>query len=533
MATWAKDAVFYQIYPTSFFDANNDGVGDFKGMEEKLDYVKSLGVDAVWLNPFYLSPFMDGGYDIEDYYSVDPRFGTMADFESFMKKATSLGIKVVIDLVIGHTSLKNKWFLESAKDERNEYSDWYIWTDSNFTKYKDKTIHGLFNRDGGYMINYYACQPALNFGWVSTEPENVDPNDPYNGGEAWKIHYLDERLVPLRMEIIKIMRFWMEKGVSGFRVDMASSLVKGSSYESEDPELIKGIVWLWNQLIPAIKKDYPDVFFVAEWVNPRVSVGECGFDSDFILHDTPCYNDLFRNEKGSNLLRALERGHSYFHKDGKGSVDEFIKEAYHIYEKTDGKGYFTAPSGNHDEVRIGVNRSQADLKVVFAFLLTFRHLPFIYYGDELGLTHNFNINKDGGFIRTGSRTPMQWTNGKNRGFSEFDGELYLPVNDDKDCSVESQEKDEKSLLNTVKALLKLRKEYSCLNAENALNVVTTGYPFVYERTDGEKTVIIALNPSSEFKQIDLEYKKVLMSENSDFDGKTVTLKGQSFAILLK
>ena len=140
MVNWSKNAVFYQIYPTSFMDGNNDGVGDFIGMTDKLDYVKSLGVDAVWLNPFYLSPFMDGGYDIEDYYQVDPRFGTMADFEAFVKKAKSLGLRVIVDLVIGHTSFKNKWFLESAKDQKNQYSDWYIWTDCNFTKYKDKNI---------------------------------------------------------------------------------------------------------------------------------------------------------------------------------------------------------------------------------------------------------------------------------------------------------------------------------------------------------------------------------------------------------
>ena len=112
MNSWKSNAVFYQIYPTSFYDGNGDGIGDFVGMIEKLDYVKSLGVDAVWLNPFYLSPFMDGGYDVEDYYQVDPRFGTMQDFENFVAKAKSLGIRVVVDLVIGHTSFKNKWFIE-------------------------------------------------------------------------------------------------------------------------------------------------------------------------------------------------------------------------------------------------------------------------------------------------------------------------------------------------------------------------------------------------------------------------------------
>ena len=326
MQSWKSDAIFYQIYPTSFMDGNGDGVGDFIGMTEKLDYVKSLGANAVWLNPFYLSPFMDGGYDIQDYYQVDPRFGNMQDFENFVKKAKSLGIKVIIDLVVGHTSNKHEWFKESAKKERNEKSDWFIWTSNWYTGYKNKTLFGLYERDGGFFINYYACQPALNYGWTFEQEDQQ--------GE-WQMHYTDKRLEPLRAEIIKIMQFWMAKGIDGFRVDMASHLVKGGDYQTQNPKVVEGIRWLWNKLITPIKNQYPEVFFVAEWDCPRNSVGICDFDCDFILHDEPCYNDLFRNEKGKNLYPELEKGDSYFAKAGKGSVKEFIKYSQEVFEKVE------------------------------------------------------------------------------------------------------------------------------------------------------------------------------------------------------
>ena len=520
MSSWKSNAIFYQIYPTSFMDGNGDGIGDFKGMTEKLDYVKSLGVNAVWLNPFYLSPFMDGGYDIEDYYQVDPRFGSMSDFEEFVKKAKSLGIRVIIDLVIGHTSFKHKWFLESAKKERNDKTDWYIWTSNWYTSYPNKTIFGLYERDGGYFINYYACQPALNFGWNLTDKEPAE----------WQMHYTDERLKPLREEIINIMQFWMAKGIDGFRVDMASHLVKGGDFESEEPEKIKGIKWLWEKLMTPIKQKYPDVFFVAEWDNPFTSVAECGFDSDFILHDIPCYNDLFRNEKGTNLYPALEKGNSYFSKEGKGSLKEFIKYSKRVFNKCDGNGYFSIPSGNHDQVRIAVNRDNEVLKTAFAFLLTFKHIPFIYYGDEIGLTHDFSVNKDGGFIRTGSRTPMQWDNGKNRGFSTFEGELYLPVNDYLSQSVQTQDQEENSLLNTVRKLIAVRKENSCLNGDGEILVVEDGYPFIYERKDACAKITVMINPSD--NQLERQFNgKVLLSSNCNIVDNKVTLNAQSFIII--
>ena len=530
MNKWLKDCVFYEIYPTSFYDGNGDGVGDLKGITQKLDYVAALGVKGIWFNPFYPSPFMDGGYDVADYCAVHPMLGTMADFEEMLAKCKSLGLKVVIDLVIGHTSYTHPWFLESAKDERNEYSDWYIWTDNNFNK--KNSVHGLFPRDGGYVTNYYACQPALNYGYNSLPPYGTR-KDAYDLGEDWKMHYTDERLKPLREEILNIMRFWLNKGVDGFRVDLANSLVKGCVYDSDDDKDTEGLQWLWNILIGTIKAEYPDTVFVAEWVYPSNSVGKCGFDLDYLAHDRPEYNDLFRKEKGTNILPAFECGRTYFSAEGKGTVENFLAYTARLYNDVAGKGYFSVPSGYHDIVRVAEKKDEEVLKTVFAFLLTYKHVPFIYYGDEIGMTHAWGTNKDGGYIRTGSRTPMQWTNGKNRGFSDTDGELYLPVNDQKTQSVEWQEKSENSLLNTVKKLLKLRNENAALQADAELKVLRCedgGYPLVYERTDGTTSFVIAINPSERAVEIE-SFGKIVLCQNCQEKGDKLTLSGKSFVIM--
>lgn len=531
MNTWIKDAVFYQIYPTSFYDSNNDGIGDIQGIIEKLDYVKSLGVNAIWFNPFYPSPFYDGGYDVSDYCAVHEKLGTIQDFEQLITRCKEFGIRVVIDLVVGHTSVEHKWFKESAKDERNKYSDYYIWTDSNFNKFQDKSIHGLYPRDGGYVINYYACQPALNYGF-NDKPRERDENNAYDLGEDWKMHYTDERLRPLREEILNVMRFWLEKGVDGFRVDLANSLVKGCVYNSDKDEDTKGLQWLWNILIGTIKKEYPDTAFIAEWVYPVNSVGKCGFDLDYLAHDEPTYNQLLRNEQGTNILPAFEMGKTYFSKEGMGNITEFLKYTKRLYDEIGDKGCFSVPSGYHDIVRLAEKKSQNQLKTTFAFLLTYKHVPFIYYGDEIGMKHTFGINKDGGYVRTGARTPMQWDNGKNCGFSTY-SQTYLPVNECKTPTVEDMEREKDSLLNTVRKLIEIRKSSSAFSATGGLEIVSCengGYPLIFRRYNETESFIIAINPSKEQKLISIKGKTICsLNAQSTEDG--TLLNEESFLIV--
>lgn len=516
---WLKDAVIYQIYPSSFYDGNDDGIGDLKGITQKLEYLSGLGVNAVWINPFYPSSFYDGGYDVTNYCDVDKRFGNMQDFLNLIKKSKDYNIKIIIDLVLGHTSFKHPWFEKSAEYNKNKYSDYYIWTDSIFCKYKDKTIHGLFERDGGYYANYYASQPALNFGFNDTEQGKE--NDEYSASKSWIMHYTDQRLKPLRDEIISIIEFWFNKGVDGIRFDMANSLVKGCIYNSDDDKDIEGLKWVWDKIFCVIKSKYPDKVFIAEWMYPLNSVGKCGFDLDFFSHDITEYNSLFRNEKGSNLLPSFEKGDNYFSENGKGDINGFIEVCKKMFCNIKEKGYVSVPSGSHDQIRIAKNKNQTVLKTIYAFLLTFKHVPIIYYGDEIGITHHENINKEGGYIRTGARTPFQWTNGENRGFSKNE-DIFLPVNNNIDQSLESQIADENSLFNTIKKLISIRKKYKCLNAQGEINILNTNYPLIYERYNENEKIIICINPKNqEYVVKDYNDKKIIFGINYSNNGNIV------------
>lgn len=502
-----NNKIIYQIYPTSFYDGNGDGIGDLKGISEKLPYVKSLGADIIWLNPVYKSPFKDGGYDIIDHCAIDKKFGTMEDFDSFLSLAHESGIKVVMDLVVGHTSDKHAWFKMSKRPKRNAFSDYYIWTNSVFVG-GDNAIKGMAKRAGNYMVNYYAFQPALNYGFVNADAD-------------YKMHYTDSRLKPLREEVLNIIKFWFERGVDGFRVDLAGNMIKGGRN-------LTALKWFYGNIIGEAKRLYPENIFMAEWGVPEQST-ECGFDIDYINHESKGYNEIFRSDKGSNIMPAFEKGNSYFSKNAKGTKLPLMQYLQYLTDNLRAGAYYAIPSGFHDMVRISKNRDADALKCVFAFLLTFKNVPLIYYGDEIGLKHNFKVNKDGGYIRTGARTPMQWTNGKNRGFSD-NNKIYLPVEKSLNISVESQEKDAESLLNTVKTLIKIRKRTPALlyDAEYSVDL-SKEYPLVYTRRKDNQKILVAINPSGKPVRIDYKIKKAIYGNNYELsDG--IELKAQGFII---
>ena len=506
MQPWLNEAIIYEIYPVSFYDSNGDGIGDFNGITQKIPYLKDLGINTVWLNPFYKSPFRDGGYDVSDYYAVDPMFGTMEDCENMFKAFHEAGIRVIVDLVVGHTSDKHPWFLQSKKGKPHpKYKDWYIWTPSCFTS-APRAMSGMSKRNGNYLINYYAFQPALNYGYNKIE----------KGKEAWQWHYTDERLKPLRDEIKNIIRYWLGKGVDGFRVDLAQSLVKA------DPDQ-EGVKWFWNIVIGETKKSYPDCCFLAEWGDPIKAV-ECGFDLDYLCHATDGYNQIFRSEKGSNLGDYWERAeHSYFSKDGLGSFQGFLDYVNEFYQKTNGNGAFSLPSGYHDMIRIAHQKDTGVLKCIFAFLLTFKGIPQIYYGDEIGIRHNFQVNKDGGYVRTGARTPMQWDNTPHRGFTKAK-RAYLPTERAKNRSVESQLADENSLLNTVKRLIKLHADYPQFAFDAGLKMLNSGYPLEYILECGGEKIFVCINCTEREYTASKKVKEILLSENADVVGGGVRVK---------
>ena len=203
---WLNDAVFYNVYPQSFYDANGDGIGDLKGIAAKLDYVVEMGYTAIWLNPIFVSPFRDAGYDITDFYTVAPRYGTNEDFAYLTAEAKKRGIKVVLDLVAGHTSLECAWFQQSAKPEKNRYTNRYVWSNSVWDTWGGNLISGYSDRDGCYMKNFFYCQPALNYGFKTiTEP--------------WQLPMDHPDCLATREELLNVMRHWSKLGADGFRTD--------------------------------------------------------------------------------------------------------------------------------------------------------------------------------------------------------------------------------------------------------------------------------------------------------------------------
>ena len=524
MLNWLENAVFYQVYPISFFDSNGDGKGDLQGIIQKADYLQDLGVTCVWLNPIYKSPFKDAGYDIADYMQIDKRFGTMEDLQAVIDTFHARGIRVILDLVIGHTSNKHPWFKKSATAKPNKYWDYYVWTENLFQDHPG-LIRGLHDRDGGYLPNYYASQPALNYGF-----ENPDPEKP------WQMHYTDERLRPLREELLQVMRHYLDMGADGFRVDMAGHMIKGGSTFEESKlfdhsdEGLNGIKWFWNQILPVLRAEYKDAVFVAEWCLPQIAIAKCGFDVDILAHDNVAFNDLLRNEPGENLVPYYERGDDYFSPNGKGTMKNFVEYTAYLYDQMGNKGMFTTATGSHDEIRMSIHKDEAMIRCIWAFLLTYKNVPFVYYGDEIGMEHNFELSKDGGGIRTGARTPMQWTKGRNRGFTTSRSP-YLPTSNKKGQSVEEQLADPNSILNCAKELIALRKTCPALFISAKQTFLETGYPAVYTREGGGQKITVLLNPSNETYTREVKHSKVLKAQNTEIDGATVTLKPQSFAIL--
>ena len=511
MKQWIKEAIIYEIYPISFYDSNGDGLGDFNGITQKIPYLVDLGVNTVWINPFYQSPFKDGGYDITDYYAVDGRFGSMQDCENMLQAFHKAGIRIIVDLVVGHTSDKHEWFKKSKQAKPHpQYKNWYIWTDCCFTP-ADRSMKGMSKRNGNYIVNYYAFQPALNYGF----------NEIKKGEESWQWHYTDERLKPLRDEIINIIRFWLKKGVDGFRVDLANSLVKADKNG-------EGVKWFWNVVIGEAKKINPDCCFLAEWGNP-IKAAECGFDLDYLCHATQPYNELFRSDKGTNLTAWLERaGHSYFAKEGKGEFKNFLAYVTDIFKNS--QGAYSIPTGFHDIIRIAEKKDVGVLKCIFAFILTFKCVPQIYYGDEIGIKHNYRVNKDGGYTRTGARTPMQWDNSLHRGFTTAK-RAYLPTESAKNRSVESQKGDEKSLYNTVKTLIKLHTTYPQFSYGAELKMINDKYPLEFVRRANGEEIYIAINPTQRDYEIKQKAKTVLAQENVEIKEKTIKLKKYSFIVI--
>lgn len=484
LPSWLSEAVFYEIYPQSFYDANGDGIGDFAGMTEKLDDLSALGINAIWVNPCFESPFMDAGYDITDYCRIAPRYGTNEDAIRFFNEAHRRGMRVLLDLVPGHTSDRHPWFLESKKPEKNAYTNRYIWTGNAFDYPEGfRLMSGLSDRDGNYMVNFFSSQPALNYGFENRQYDwQLPPDHP------------DCRATLEEMK--HVMRFWLDAGCDGFRVDMAYSLVKN------DP-LFTGTKRLWNEVREMFEREYPDAVLLSEWSCAEQAI-DAGFHMDFYLHfNSVGYNALFQTAPFDYVDKA-EAAPCFFHRDGKGDVTRFLNEFLPKYRYIRGRGYMCLPTGNHDMVRYSHLRSEEELKAIAAFILLFPTVPFLYYGDEIGMRYQIGLtSKEGGYYRTGSRTPMQWSDGKNKGFSAAD-QTYLPVDSAPDAPTIAQQRTRAgSLWHTVRDAVALRKSDPAFGADGDFRVAYAkegAYPFVFRRG----RYVISVNPSERSERIALD-----------------------------
>ena len=469
---WLDNAIFYEIYPQSFCDSNGDGIGDFNGIIGKLDYIKGLGCNAVWLNPCFESPFGDAGYDVSDYYSAAPRYGTNEDLKRLFDEVHRRGMHILLDLVPGHTSVEHKWFKESMKAEKNAYTDRYVWTDSIWEEPQGMgCIRGISERDGSCAVNFFSHQPALNYGFYKPDPD-----------KKWQQSMDSEGARATLEELKNIMRFWLGMGCDGFRVDMAGSLVK----HDEDG---KGTIRLWQNVREFLDREFPQAAMVSEWGEPDKSL-QGGFHMDFLLHFGPShYNDLFRCPE------------PFFSGRGKGDISEFVKKYVENYEKSEKKGLICIPSGNHDMDRLARGIEGDHLKIVFAFLLSMPGAPFIYYGDEIGMRYVENLTSvEGGYSRTGSRSPMQWDDTTNAGFSAAPAEkLYIKQDGSPDRpTVKAQMSDEGSLYHEIKRLIAVRQSHAALRSRGEIEFLYAEknmYPLAYLRSAGEEKILVILNPA--------------------------------------
>lgn len=508
---WWKEAVVYQIYPRSFKDSDGDGIGDLKGIISKLDYIKSLGIDVVWLNPIYSSPNDDNGYDVSDYRNIMKDFGTMENFDALLKGLHDRGIKLVMDLVVNHSSDEHEWFKQSRSSRTSPYRNYYHWW--NAERGKPSPRYSLFdiNHDAwrydsltnAYYLHYFSRkQPDLNW-------ENP----------------------VLRKEVYDIMKFWADKGIDGFRLDAFQFAAKDTSF-------------------PAFPKDYEKNFSLYYAIGPHLhdylkEMNEQVFSKYQVMSVAEGAGNNF--EDAHNLVDAerkeLNMAYAF---DGVGIATPEGYRLLHfkdVFSRWDSafakKGWLSIFLSNHDQARL-VSRFGNDSpafrdlssKMLATFILTMRGTPYYYYGDELGMTNaGFNKIEDykdmstlneyqhqkdiGGNLqkymdrikaesRDNGRTPMQWENSSNAGFSS--GTPWIKVNPNyKTINQAAQESDPNSCLNYFRKLVKLRKDnptlvygkYTLLDKSNA-NV------YAYTRaSDGNKMLII-LNFSTKVAKLSTE-----------------------------
>jgi alpha-glucosidase len=475
---WWKTGVFYQIYPRSFQDSNGDGIGDLPGIMQRLDYLVWLGIDAVWLSPIFPSPMADFGYDVTDYKAIDPIFGTIAQLDALSAEIKQRGLKLLLDFVPNHTSDQHPWFQESRASRNSRRRDWYLWRDA------------------------VAGGPPNN--WLS-----------HFGGSAWEwdpltrqYYYhsflkeqpdLNWRSPEVGAAMHEVLRFWLSRGIDGFRIDVLWLLIKDAQFRDNppNPDYRPGRPLFESQL-PEYTADQPEVQAVvagfrrvADEFSDRVLVGEIYLPPERLVHYYGATLDGVQLPFNFQLLLSAWNA-----RDIAALIDRY-EAALPL------GGWPNWVLGNHDRPRVASRLGMAQARVAAMLLLTLRGTPTMYYGDELGM-QNAVIPRErvqdplesrvpGQELgRDPSRTPMQWDAGVNAGFST--GTAWLPAADHhQDINVEAESRDPASLLVLYRELVALRKAHSALNIGDYRPVPADGDLLLYIRDAREERLLVALN----------------------------------------
>ena len=551
---WWHDKVAYQIYPKSFLDTNGDGIGDLRGIISKLDYLKKLGIDIIWLSPIYKSPFVDQGYDIADYYAIAEEFGTMEEFDELLAEAKKRDMHIIMDLVINHCSDKHEWFQKALADPEGEYADYFYFREgkngnppSNYRSYFGGSCWEPVPGTDKYYFHMFAKeQPDLN--WENPK---------------------------LRQKLYDMINWWLEKGLSGFRIDAIINIKKDLKFPDFEPDGADGMAGCWKmvesvdgvgELLEDLKKNTfqkYDAFTVGEVFNMKADelpefIGENGHFSTIFDFSAHCLSD---GEHGWYDAPKME-------------FSKWRKAIFQSQMETQKYGFKVNIIENHDEPR-GVSRFlpayaqiPAGTKMLGTVNLLLRGIPFIYQGQEIGMKNakwnsidefddistkdQYQIAREAGLSdreameacnrmsRDNARTPMQWTSGENAGFTK--GTAWLKINPDyKEINVEDQENNPDSVLNYYRKLVALRK------SDEFKNVFTYG-EFIPEyeemddilafyRTDAATSILVVANFGTDAASIELKgnVKRVLMSnqknETVDYTKNRLNLKSCEVVVL--
>lgn len=527
---WWHDKVAYQIYPKSFLDTNGDGIGDLRGIISKLDYLKELGIDIIWLSPIYKSPFVDQGYDIADYYAIAEEFGTMEEFDELLAEAKKREMYIIMDLVINHCSDQHEWFQKALADPEGKYADYFYFRKgkngnppSNYRSYFGGSCWEPVPGTDKYYLHMFAKeQPDLN--WENQE---------------------------LRQELYKMVNWWLEKGLAGFRIDAIINIKKDLEFPSFDPDGPDGLAGCWKMVesvdgigeyLEDLKKNTfqkYDAFTVAEVFNMKKGelqkfIGKDGYFSTIFDFSAHCLSD----------------GKHGWYDAPQIDFKEWRETVINSQLEVQKCGFEANIIENHDEPR-GASRFLPEyavnpdgIKMLGTINILLRGIPFIYQGQEIGMQNavwnsieeyddintkdQYDIARKAGLTdqealaacgrmsRDNARTPVQWSHTENAGFTV--GTPWLKVNSNyKEINVEDQEKDEDSILNYYRRLIRLRK------SEEFREIFTYG-EFVpvyhdtenimaYYRLDGDRRILVAANFGKEAAEIEFEYpiKKMILS----------------------